>query len=254
MGAPRLRLAAALALGSLTLAAAPALAGDPPGVLTPAGTGVIGPAAVGLTGLRPAPAPLFADLVGTGSGEADPATLTAPRDSTLRLPAHMPPYTTFLWGHRGVVRALGLAPSSRRKELQLRRKMLGLHQTLGLVTWGVFTAQMVTGQLLVNDYSDRTARLHRPLGYTTFGLYLGTATLSLGAPPARRYDTGYSTVRLHRWLALVHFSGMMAQPWLGRWVANASGDYDRRRTIHQAVGYVTYAAFTTAMGTILLGR
>ena len=173
------------------------------------------------------------------------------------LPDGMPFYSSLLWGEHGLVRAVGLAPSTRRGELVLRRSMLQWHQRMGLATLGVMTAQVILGELIAADRVEHSDLIptHRTLGYVTFGMYLGTASLSLGAPPARRYGGGFSNVQLHRYLALVHFTGMMVQPWLGAHLADAESleSYDARLTTHRWVGRVTYAAFGAAVLSIFFG-
>jgi hypothetical protein len=173
------------------------------------------------------------------------------------LPDGMPFYTGLLWGEHGLVRAVGLAPSTRRGELVLRRSMLQWHQRMGLATLGVMTAQVILGELIAADRVEHSDLIptHRTLGYVTFGMYLGTASLSLGAPPARRYGGGFSNVQLHRYLALVHFTGMMAQPWLGQHIGGATSleSYESRLRTHQWVGRITYTAFLAAILSIFLG-
>jgi hypothetical protein len=199
---------------------------------------------------------------GPGAGPAAPpeaiAPTWAPRPAAPdSLPDGMPFYTSLLWGEHGAVRAVGLAPSTRRGELVLRRQMLQWHQRMGLATLGALTAQVVLGELIAADRAGNTdlVPVHRTLGYVTFGMYLGTASLSLGAPPARRYGGGFSNIQLHRYLALVHFTGMMAQPWLGAHLANADSpeSYDARLKTHQWVGRITSAAFGAAVLSIFFG-
>jgi len=180
----------------------------------------------------------------------------APADS-LVLPARMPFYTRMFWGRHGLIRTLGLAPSSRRGELELRRSMLTWHQRMGLVTWAAFTGQFVMGEIMAADPQKRgdLSDLHRATGYTTFALYMGTAGLSLGAPPGRRYSNRFSSTKLHKYLAIIHFSGMAATPLLGAWVAEGSGtSYDTRLNTHQWVTRVTYAAYSAALATMYLLR
>ena len=179
----------------------------------------------------------------------------APADS-LVLPEGMPFYTRMFWGRHGLVRTLGLAPSSRRSELALRRGMLTWHQRMGLVTWAAFTGQFVMGEVMAASPSKRAdlSDLHGATGYATFGLYMGTATLSLMAPPGRRYSSRMSSTKIHKYLALIHFTGMAATPFLGAWVANGSGNYDRRLNTHQWVARVTYVAYTAALSTMYFFR
>ncbi|RMH63002.1 MAG: hypothetical protein D6685_08285 [Bacteroidetes bacterium] len=172
------------------------------------------------------------------------------------LPDGMPLRTRLLWGRRGLMRTLGLAPSTRRGELRLRRAMLQWHQRMGLLTFGALTTQVVLGELMARNparYYNDLRPIHRPLGYATFGAYMTTASLSLFAPPGRVYRSGFSSVRLHRWLAVVHFAGMALQPWLGVRLSEATGaTYDRRLAQHRWAGRITLAAYTTAILSIFL--
>ena len=173
------------------------------------------------------------------------------------LPAGMPLHTRLLWGNQGVLRVIGLAPETRSGELRLRRSMLQWHQRMGLLTLGVLTTQVILGERLAANRAERYETLqpiHRTLGYVTFGTYMTTASLSLFAPPARRYSSGFSSVRLHRWLALVHFAGMAVQPWLGIRLADAMSAeaYDRRLSQHRWAGRITLAAYTSALLSIFL--
>jgi hypothetical protein len=173
------------------------------------------------------------------------------------LPENMPWNTRLFWGARGLFRGIGLAPEHRSQELALRRRMLAWHQRLGILTWGMFTAQVITGQLIYNNPAEHYENLqpvHRALGYTTWGSYLLTASLSLTAPPARLYGDGISGVKIHRYLAIIHFTGMMAQPWLGRYITKADNaeDFEQRRGLHRTVGWITYGAFSAAILSIVL--
>jgi cytochrome b561 len=190
---------------------------------------------------------------GVRGGVTDSLLRSAP-DS---LPANMPLINRIFWGRKGLVRLAGLAPSSRRAELQLRRQMLQVHQALGFVLLGVTTAQVVTGQLMYSNpgrYYEELRPLHRALGYGSFVLYLGTGSLSLLAPPARRYQSGLYPIKVHRYLAYVHMPGMLLQPWLGRAMARARDPdtYRRLRTLHRWTGWITYGALVTAFGVTLL--
>lgn len=184
---------------------------------------------------------------------ARPAPHLALADS---LPDGMPLFKRALWGPRGLVRAVGLAPSSRRRELEIRRSMLQWHQRMGLLTFGALTTQVVLGELMVDNPAEHFQDLqpiHRTLGYVTFGTYMTTASLSVFAPPARVYRNGFSSIKLHRILALIHFAGMAIQPWLGVRLSEATGAaYDQRLDQHRWVGRITLAAYTTALLSIFL--
>ena len=61
--------------------------------------------------------------------------------SPTNLPENMPLHTKVLWGENGVLRKLKLAPNTRQEELQLRVKMLQLHQKIALGSLGTFFYQ-----------------------------------------------------------------------------------------------------------------
>ncbi len=225
-------------------------------LLVPAGWGQ--PALQVSVGLAPPRTVLFAHEQPVESGWAylplKSAVTASPTDS---LPEGMPLNTRLLWGHKGLFRLLGVAPATRQRELEIRRTMLYWHQRLALVTFAALTTQVILGEVLASNrvrYYQDLQPVHRTLGYATFGLYLTTASLSLGAPPARRYTPGFSSIKLHRWLALIHFTGMMLQPWLGRHLrlAPTPDSYERRLRMHRWVGRITLGAYTAAFMAILL--
>lgn len=198
---------------------------------------------------------MMADMPGIPEmPDLESVAASSPTDS---LPENMPLVTRVFWGRHGLLRGIGLSPTYRRTELRTRHRMLSWHPRLGLLTWGAMTAQMITGTLIFNNREANYASLepiHKVMGYTTFGLYSLTASMSLLAPPARRYGEGISSIKIHRYLAILHFAGMMAQPWLGMSAAHANSpeSYDRRIRTHRIVGWVTYSALTAAMISIVL--
>lgn len=170
------------------------------------------------------------------------------------LPSNMPTITRVLWGKNGLMRKLKLAPGNRHDEQVLRRNMLLWHQRLGLVTVASLLAQFTTGKLIYNnpaEYYDKYYSLHRKLGYTTYGLYLSTASLSLLAPPARKYSRGLSSIKIHRYLAVVHFSAMIIQPWLAYQAVNTPR-YDYYIDLHNQVGTIATISLSLAFLSILL--
>ena len=57
----------------------------------------------------------------------------------------MPIHTKILWGENGILRKVKFAPETRQKELQLRVKMLQLHQKIALGSLGTFFYQSYYG-------------------------------------------------------------------------------------------------------------
>ena len=165
--------------------------------------------------------------------------------------------TKLLWGDNGLFRKINIAPDNKRDEMKLRRNMLQWHQRLGLITLGAITYQFISGKKQYNNNfenfnSDRQKR-HKVLGYTTYGLYLSTASMSLLAPPARKHTKGLSSTKIHKYLAIVHFSAMIAQPWLGYKAARSTNadDYNKYIDLHNIAGTVTMVSFSLAFFTTL---
>jgi hypothetical protein len=143
--------------------------------------------------------------------------------------------------------------------LRLRRKMLGVHQGIGLGLFGLQLATTAVGQL---NYSDRfpagpdTGRYrlsHQALAYTTLGVFAVNGAVALLAPSAktpRRLDR----VMVHRIAMFTAAAGMATQALLGIQTRERVGRLDQERlaTIHLAVGYATLAAVLTGVGAIVL--
>lgn len=106
--------------------------------------------------------------------------------------------------------------------------------------------------------------LHLTFAFLTTGLYATTGVLAVAAPDPERVSEGTGRaagrLRVHKALAWVHATGMILMPLLGIFAANpeifygddaadagARADFGRAmRSVHQVVGYATFAAYSTA--------
>jgi hypothetical protein len=168
-----------------------------------------------------------------------------PDDSSL-LPDKFIFTQRMLWGEKGLIRNFNkfeLSAESRQRESKIRRNMFVAHQVTGFATAGAMLAQGIIGsQLYKGNYKNY--ELHEALatginiGYTT------TASLALFAPP-RAYDErkGFTKLKLHRALAIVHISGMIATNILA---GQLEENYDLR-PYHRAAAITTFGAFATSM-------
>lgn len=160
------------------------------------------------------------------------------------------------WGENGLFRKNNTIPDIR-SDMKIRRNMLQWHQRLGLITLGAIAYQFISGKKQYKnnfeDFSSERQKRHKVLGYTTYGLYLSTASLSLLAPPSRRKYKGLSSTKIHKYLAFIHFSAMIAQPWLGYKAANSKNpnDYDRLIKLHNFAGTIISVSFSLAFITTL---
>ncbi len=156
-----------------------------------------------------------------------------------------------VWGEKGLMRPImPLTPTNREKELKLRRGMLVAHQILGFATLGGMIGQGITGTKLYNANGGRNNNvgdLHENLAIAVNITYGTTAFMSLFTPPPLiNRDKKLSAIRLHKWLAVVHLSGMVATNVL----AGMAEDNAKYKKYHRAAAYTTFASFAAAMITI----
>ena len=157
--------------------------------------------------------------------------------------------TKLLWSQNGLLRKTKLFNVDRPRELILRKKMLQLHQKLALGTLGLLFAQGYLGSRLENagpNYS-KISDNHALLGNIAIGSYFTSAVLSYTAPPAIRYNKKVDSIKIHRWLSIIHFSGMIALPYLGKRVSNPGKynvAYDDALTLHRNTAIITISSMT----------
>ena len=184
------------------------------------------------------------------------------KESTIAdsLPKNMPIIKKVFWGEKGMLRGSFFDPKSRIKELKIRRNMLQMHQRLSLLTLGLMVHQYDIGKRMLDspyEYGELKDK-HMKLGYTVFGTYMAAASLSIFAPPGMKYSKKkFTSNKLHRYLAVIHFTGMAMQPWLGykTSVAGLEGrveDRERLLDLHDTVGGITLSAYVLAFLTTLL--
>lgn len=188
---------------------------------------------------------------------------TAFSDSTLPRPKLLPDNLSLmergLWGESGFLRTIGLSSpltaESRKSELSLRRTMLTAHQVGGFVTFGLMVSACYFGQRTL-DGNRNLSTTHSTLVKFTIGTYFATALLSILSPPPllRRNEGG--TTSIHKFLAWIHFAGMILTPIIGGLVwkthrvpgsAGVVTQNDSAARFHQISAYATTAVFGAAM-------
>lgn len=167
-------------------------------------------------------------------------------DQEKLLPNKMMITQRMLWGEKGLMRKFNrfeLTPEKRQNELKLRRTALAAHQVLGFATLGGMLAQGIVGSRLYNgDYNLKDT--HEALGAAVNFTYFTTASLSLFAPPKLIDERkGYSSIKVHKWLAVVHMSAMIATNVL----ANRIEDRPELKSYHRAAAYTAFGAFAASM-------
>lgn len=174
--------------------------------------------------------------------------LQSQTDSTAQLLPNQMLFTQrMLWGKRGMMRHFGrfeLTPDNRQRELKLRRTMLVTHQTLGFLTLTGMVAQGVVGAKLYKNHTDQIHELHEGLAAGVNIGYFTTAALALFAPPKMMNERkGYSSIKVHKYLAMLHMSAMIATNILAdKLVASP-----QLRPYHRAAAFAAFGSFAAAM-------
>jgi hypothetical protein len=175
-------------------------------------------------------------------------------DST-QAPAELLPHKMIFtqrafWGPRGLLRSMNMAPltpEGRAHELKIRRTMLIAHQIGGFVTLAGFVAQGLIGAKLYNakgqEYVD-TKKWHERSATFINVTYGTTLLLSLTAPPpvvgARK---GFTSIKLHKYLAIVHLTGMIATNVLAQMIEGNRS----LKPYHRAAAYTTFGAYAASV-------
>lgn len=179
------------------------------------------------------------------------------------LPQHILFTQRMLWGKKGLMRNFNyfkLTPENRARELKIRRVMLTTHQIMGFATLAGMVAQGIVGSNLF-DYSvngkvgdsQSTKDLHESLAAAVNICYFTTAGLAFFTPPKMLDDKkGYSSVKLHMGLAIVHLTGMVATNVLAGQIESAkeNGNYALSKDLkiyHRAAAFTAFGSFAAAM-------
>ncbi len=167
-------------------------------------------------------------------------------DTVKLLPDHFIFTQRIMWGEKGLMRnfkSFELTPEERQKELRIRRSMLVAHQATGFLTLGAMVAQGFVGSSLYNGNMSKKD-VHEALAAGINIGYFTTASLSLFAPPKMLDERkGYSSIKLHKALAIVHLSGMIATDILA---AQLESNPDLK-PYHRAAAFTTFGAFAASM-------
>ena len=166
------------------------------------------------------------------------------------LPQKMIFTQSLLWGKKGLFRKTGISKLSieqREKELKVRNVMLKSHQIIGYLTLAGMVAQGIMGGRLYNGESQ-LYDAHKKLGEIVTITYFTGAGMSLFAPPplVKKRVKGFNSIKAHKLLAYVHFSGMIAT---NTWSKNDSELFPnvKKKDLHKYAAYTTFASYATAV-------
>ena len=154
------------------------------------------------------------------------------------------------WGPHGLLRTMKAAPltsEGRIRELKVRRTMLIAHQIGGFVTLAGFVAQGLLGAKLYKaqgqDYADIKKWHERSATFINI-TYGTTLALSLTTPPPIvGPKRGFTTIKLHKYLAIVHLTGMVATNILAHMIQD---DFSLK-PYHRVAAYTTFGAYAASI-------
>ena len=164
------------------------------------------------------------------------------KESEKLLPKRMVFTQSVLWGKSGLFRKTGISvlnKEQRVKELKVRKVMLKSHQIIGYLTLAGMIAQGFLGGKLYNNWEKDLYNTHKTVGNIVTASYFTGAGLSLFAPPplVNRKVEGFNSIKAHKILATIHFSGMIA--------TNA---FSKKNTdFHKYSAYTTFASYFAAV-------
>jgi len=153
---------------------------------------------------------------------------------------------SLLWGEKGLMRNIKgfeLSAQNREREQNIRETMFKIHRYTGYATLAGMVAQGIVGQRLYDGHKDMKD-LHETLAGVVNVGYFATAATALFAPPRlNTRSSGFSTYKLHKYLAVVHLSSMIATNILSGMVE----DNPKLKSLHRATAYTAYASFFVSM-------
>lgn len=157
------------------------------------------------------------------------------------LPDRMVFTQRFLWGEKGLMRSskkFELTKEGRERELKLRRTMLKTHQFIGYVTLAGMITQGIVGGKIYNGRYD-LKDLHETVGNITTASYFAGASLALFAPPPliNKKVKGFSSSKLHKAVAAIHFSAMIATYALA----------EENTEAHRVAAYTLFGSYAVAV-------
>jgi hypothetical protein len=160
---------------------------------------------------------------------------------------------------------LGFTPEQTKPDAKLqalldkRTHMLKVHQRLGIITTIPMAAALITGPMAkakgrngqtVTEPTQANLDFHAALGGATTALYVSTAYFAIFAPKVPGVQRR-GAIRLHRALAFVHGTGMIATPILGAMAFKQEQAGEKVHGIASAHGTVAWAT-AIAYGTAII--
>lgn len=148
-----------------------------------------------------------------------------PLDTTSLLPSHYLFTQRWLWSETGLMRKNGkypLTPEGRENEMDLRATMNKWHQITGYTALAGMLGSAITGQMAANGTKNAKSYHQVFTGITNLS-YFGSLSFALfSPPPIQDRESGFTSVNIHRTLAIVHVASMLTTNILSGMLENNS--------------------------------
>lgn len=129
------------------------------------------------------------------------------------LPSHYLFTQRWLWAENGLMRKKGKYPltlDGREREMEIRAKMNQIHRIAGYVSLAGMIGSGITGQMTYNG-NDQAKGAHEIFtGLTNFSYFGSLALAVFSPPPMRDREAGFTKLNMHKTLAIVHVTSMLA--------------------------------------------
>lgn len=136
----------------------------------------------------------------------------ASTDTTNLLPKHYLFTQRWLWGENGYNRRNGKYPltyEGRMHEMDIRANLNKWHRIAGYTALAGMLASGITGQMSANG-NQNAKNLHSLFTGVTNIAYFGSLGLALfSPPPIGDREKGFTSVNVHRYLAILHVASMI---------------------------------------------
>lgn len=187
-------------------------------------------------------------LVQTNSAAND--TLSGADEQPL-LPEHYLFTQRLLWSEHGLMRnfdVFKLSKESRNLEMNIRSITMTAHEYLGYASLLGMVGTAITGQRLYTG-STRNRDLHEGFAGFTNICYFSTAALGfLQPPPMYNREPGFTKLRIHRTLSIIHLTSMIATNVLSGMMEHN----EKLRPYHKAAAITAFSSLFLATVVIKL--
>jgi len=184
--------------------------------------------------------------------QTDSATVSSVPDTAYQaLPHHYLFTQRLLWGENGLMRKYGnfkLTVAGREREMEIREKMNQLHQLTGFVALAGMIGSGITGQMIYNGNKSAKGAHSFVTGLTNVSYFSSLGFALFSPPPMTDRTGGFTKLKAHKILSIVHLSSMIATNVLSGMIEHNSS----LKPYHRAAAMTAFTSLLLATAVIKL--